>query len=61
MIYQSGSIIRISNEDNSVQTTESHNTGLGLGLRLVEKIADRYGWHVDVVRTREFYIVEVKL
>lgn len=61
LIYQSGSTIRISNEDNSIQSNESNNTGFGLGLRLVEKIADRYGWHVDVVRTREFYIVEVKL
>lgn len=61
LIYQSGSTIRMSNEDNSFQSTESHNTGFGLGLRLVEKIADRYGWRVEVVRTQEFYIVEVNL
>ena len=61
LIYQSGSTIRISNEDNSIKSNESNNTGFGLGLRLVEKIADRYGWHVNVARTREFYIVEVKL
>ena len=59
LVQQSGQKLSVANDNPDIQENESNNTGFGLGLRLVEKIAERYGWRVDITRSGGLFIVEV--
>lgn len=59
LVRQSGLKLSVTNDNPDILEHESNNTGFGLGLRLVEKIAARYGWQVDIVRTGGLFVVEV--
>lgn len=59
LVQQSGLKLTVANNNPDILEHESNNTGFGLGLRLVEKIAARYDWQVDIVRTGGLFVVEV--
>ena len=59
LVQQSGLKLSVTNDNPDILEHESNNTGFGLGLRLVEKIAARYEWEVDIVRTGGLFVVEV--
>ena len=59
LIQQSGLKLMVANDNPDIQQHESNNTGFGLGLRLVEKIAVRYGWEVNITRAGGLFVVKV--
>ena len=59
LVRQSGLKLLVANDNPSIRENESNNTGFGLGLRLVEKIAARYDWQVNITRTGGLFVVEV--
>ena len=60
-IRQSDGVVRVSNDNNEIRADETNNTGFGLGLRLVKKIADRYVWTVNISQDAGQFLVEVDL
>lgn len=59
LIKQPGSKLLVANDNPDIQENETNNTGFGLGLRLVEKIAVRYDWKVNINRSEGLFVVEV--
>lgn len=58
VIHQEADSIRIVNRHHAVAS--GHNSGFGLGLRLVEKISAQYNWEVDIVKSDAYFQVSVR-
>lgn len=58
VIHQDADSIRIVNKHHAVDS--GHNSGFGLGLRLVEKISAKYNWKVKIEKSNEHFQVLVR-
>ncbi|MEW5251030.1 sensor histidine kinase [Microbulbifer sp. 2201CG32-9] len=58
VIHQDADSIKIANKHHAVDS--GHNSGFGLGLRLVEKISAQYNWKVKIEKSKEYFQVVVR-